>query len=75
MEPFEVEFGCFSRILSGGQKVFYIKKEKNSLSNFSHDIRKYFSANEYNHFFFYIKDSKPVVVCFCGVVYIRDGTG
>ena len=34
------------RILSGGQKIFYIKNMKNYLSGLSHDGRKSFSANE-----------------------------
>ena len=59
METFEVELAVFSRILSGGQKVFYAKQEKNSLSDLSHDVRKSFSAN-----FFFIKDLKPVAVTY-----------
>ena len=63
VEPFEVEL-AFSRIVSGGQEVFYTEKEKNSLSDLSHDVRKSFSANESYHFFFYIKDLKPVAVTY-----------
>ena len=62
MEPVEVELAAFSRILSGGQKVFYIKKEENSLSDLSHDARKSFSGNESYQFFSYIKDLKPFAV-------------
>ena len=46
----------FSRILSGGQKVFYVyvKNEKNTLSDLSHVVRKSFSANESYHYFSFI---------------------
>ena len=44
MEPFKVEL--FEVFFSGGQKFFFIKKEKNYLSDLSHDVRKPFSANE-----------------------------
>ena len=46
----------FSRILSGGQKVFhvYVKKEKNTLSYLYHVVRKSFSANESYHYFSFI---------------------
>ena len=54
----------FLRILSGGQKVFYVKQEKNYFSDLSHDVRKSFSANESYHFFFFIKDLKPVAVTY-----------
>ena len=50
--------GCFSKIPSGGQKVLYVKKEKNYLPDLSHDVRKSFSANESYHGFFYIEDLK-----------------
>ena len=53
-----------SKIPFGGQKVFYIKKEKNSLSDLSHDARKSFSANESYHFLSYVKDLKPVAVAY-----------
>ena len=52
VEPFEVEL-AFSRIVSGGQEVFYTEKEKNSLSDLSYDVRKSFSsANESYHFLY-----------------------
>ena len=38
------------------------KKEKNSSSDLSHDVRKSFSTNESFDVFFYIKDLKPVAV-------------
>ena len=41
-----------------------MKKEKNTLSDLSHDARKSFSANESYHFFSYIKDLKPVAVTY-----------
>ena len=50
------------RILSGGQKVLYIKKKKNYLFDLSHGIRKPFSPNRSCYFFFYIRDSKPAAV-------------
>ena len=50
VEPFEVELAAFQEIFPvGGQKVFYIKKEKNS--DLSYDVRRFFSANESYHFF------------------------
>ena len=59
MEPFKVEL--FEVFFSGGQKFFFIKKEKNYLSDLSHDVRKPFSANEtFNYFFFYITKSAAV---------------
>ena len=62
MELYEVELAAFQE--SGGEKVFYIKKEKNSLSDLSHDARKSFSANLSYHLFSYIKDIKPVAVTY-----------
>ena len=56
--------GSFSRILSSGQKLFYIKKEKNYLSDLFHYARKSFSANESHPFFSYVKDLKPVAVTY-----------
>ena len=38
------------------------QKGKNSLSDLSHDVRKFFSANESYYFFFFIKDLNPVAV-------------
>ena len=67
-----MKLAASSRILSGGRKVFYIKKEKNYLSDISHDARKSFSANESYHFFCYIKDLKPVAVTYaflCQILY------
>ena len=61
METFE---DSFLRILSDGQKVFYVKQEKNYFSDLSHDVRKSFSANESYHFFFFIKDLEPVAVTY-----------
>ena len=78
---------CFSRILFRIQKVFYIKKWKNSLSDLSHDARKSFSADAFYHFFFSLKDALQLHwrmffcskfckfdKCFWGVVYMRDET-
>ena len=48
-------------------KGVLVKKEKNSLSDLSHDTRKSFPANESCHFFSYIKDLKPIAER-------RDGT-
>ena len=53
----------FSRILFRWSKCL-LRKEKNHLSGLSHDVRKSFSANKSYHFFFYIKDLKPVVVTY-----------
>ena len=64
MEPFEVE-------LVFCQEFFPVvsrrKKKKNSLSDDSHDVTKSFSANKSYHFFFYIKDLKPVAVAYAFV--------
>ena len=38
------------------------QKGKNSLSDLSHDVRKFFSANESYYFFIFIKDLNPVAV-------------
>ena len=70
-EPLEVDLKWISlkwnwlllKIISGGQKVFYIKKEKNYLSDLSHDVRKSFSANE-SYYIYYIKDLKPAAVTY-----------
>ena len=62
MELFEVELAAFQENLPGGQNVFYIKKEKNSLSDPSHNAKKSFLANEAYHIFSNIKDLKPVAV-------------
>ena len=48
----------------GDQKVFYIEKEKHSLSDLSHDARKSFSANESYYIFFHIGDLKPVAAVY-----------
>ena len=58
-----IGIGCFSRILSGGQKVFYIKKKKNYLPNLSHDARNPFQQMSLITFS-YIKDLKPVAVTY-----------
>ena len=65
-QPFEVDLKwnllkwnwLVLRILSGGLKVFYIKKEENSLSDLSPDIKKYFSANESFITFSFILESQ-----------------
>ena len=46
MGPFEGELAAFQEFFFGGQKVFYIKNEKNYLPDLSHDARKSFSENE-----------------------------
>ena len=38
------------------------QKGKNSLSDLSHDVRKFFSANESYYFFIFIKDLNPIAV-------------
>ena len=48
MGPFEGELAAFQEFFFGGQKVFYIKNEKNYLPDLSHDARKSFSENETN---------------------------
>ena len=70
-QPFEVDlkWNLFKwnwlllRILSSGLKVFYIKKEKNSLSDLYHNVRKSLSANESFYLFFYIRDCCRDVCC------------
>ena len=45
-------------------KRSYTEKEKNDLSDLSHDARKSFSANESYHFLSFVKDLKPVAVAY-----------
>ena len=64
MEPFEVKLVAFKN--SGGQKLFYIKKEKNYLSDLSQDIRNSFPAKESFFPFSFILESQRGDVC-CSV--------
>ena len=57
-----MELAAFQEFFPVVKKVCYIKKEKNSLSDLSHNARKSFSGNESFHFFSYIEDLKPVAL-------------
>ena len=58
MEPFEVELVAFKYFFPVVKSSFTLKKEKHSLSDLSHDVRKPFSANKTFITFSFILESQ-----------------
>ena len=64
-----------SSILSVSQKFFSIKKEKNSLYDLSHDVRKPFSANETFNAGLLMKLFKLLLLCYPVASFVRLPSG